>query len=312
MPAVNVYKSWESELSGERESRTALRKYTVLVDDPDTGELDAGLAPDIPRIGDSWSTADYWLQASAVKVRTISPYLYEVSVNYSTRDPSEYPASAPPAGGGPGPWGSPGIGGGPGTSYTTVWGYMSSPLEEPPEISWSFATSQEPIDTDIAGRPLTNTADEPFDQPPTRDFDDLVLSISRNEPAVDPLTMLAYQGAVNSDQFGFAAPGQARMTRISAEAHTENGATYWKVRYEIQFRADGWTKRIRNEGYREKTGTDAEGRPIYRQITDPSGTALSKPVPLDVDGKRLPAGQPPVWLYFQVYPSLPFAPLGLV
>lgn len=312
MAAVSVHKSWESELTGERESRSGLRKWTVLVDDPTTGELDAGLAPDIPRIGDPWDAADYWLQAASIKVRAISPYLYEVSVNYATRDSGDYPPTAPPVGTGPGPWGSPGIGGGPGTSYIVVFGDQPSPIDEPAEITWGFASSQEPIDADINGNPICNAADEPFDTPTTRDIDDLVLTISRNEATVNPLTMLAYQGAVNSDQFGFANAGQARLTRITAEAQTLNDFTYWRVRYEIQFRADGWRKRIRNEGFRERTGTDANGRPIYRQITDDAGNPLSKPILLDAAGRRLADGQPPVWLYFDVYPSLPFATLGLL
>lgn len=310
MAAVNVHKTWESELTGERESRSGLRKWTVLVDDPTTGELDAGLAPDIPRIGDPWDAADYWLQAASIKVRAISPYLYEVSVNYATRE--TYPPNAPPVGTGPGPWGSPGIGGGPGTSYTVVFGDQPSPIDEPAEITWGFASSQEPIDADIHGNPLRNTADEPFDPPPTREFNDLVCTFQRNEAAVNPLTMLAYQDAVNSDQFGFANAGQARITRLTAESRTVQGFTFWRVRYEIQFRADGWKKRILNEGFRERTGKDSKELPIYRQITDDAGNPLSKPVLLDAQGKRLADDKPPVWLYFDVYPVRPFAPLGLL
>jgi hypothetical protein len=210
-----------------------------------------------------------------------------------------------------------------------------SPLLQQPEVSWTFAGSNVPIDTDTEGIPVTNSAAESFDPPITKDYSDLVLRYSRNERTYDKLVAADYKDAVNSDTFLGFGPGHVLCSMFEADMMRAATLTYYKVRYEFRVRYDqvktrdangdvqtmvfGWTKRIRDEGFRERTGeTNPDGSPKYKEFTDENGQKLSQPHLLDGSGKKLSdaaIAAPPLpetcFLKFDVLKKRPFAALNI-
>jgi hypothetical protein len=59
----------------------------------------------------------------------------------------------------------------------------SNLLKNPPKYQWSIGTKSEPIDRDIDGNPITNSAGDPPDPPPQRAFPIFYLTIKRYESA---------------------------------------------------------------------------------------------------------------------------------
>lgn len=288
MAVIEVKEQGESRTVDEEEkSIRAVRIYTVLFDNTD----DPAKRPLLARNAtDGTTTVPYrhqvhpynaWLYVKNKHVETKGPFLYEVTVYYeSFTDPS----SSEPA--------------------------PISPLLQPPEVSWTFVTSNEPIDRDIYGNPITNSAKESFDPPITRDFDDLVLRVVRNELEFNALQAAAYKGAVNSDVFlGFAA-GVVRCVLYNGVKQYAASLVYWKVTYEFHIRWDGWARRIRDEGYRALNAAQ-DG---YEEIVDENGLKVSQPWPL-YNGTKLSAAQVKAgtayFLTFHIYPQKPFFILGL-
>ncbi|GAF73804.1 unnamed protein product, partial [marine sediment metagenome] len=196
------------------------------------------------------------------------------------------------------------------THFKAIVTYVSTPdpLNEDPEITWSFAVSNEPVDRDIDGKPLVNSAGESFDPPITKDANDIVLHIVRNEAGFNSIVADNYKGAVNGDMFFGFGPGRVKCININGVKTRAAALTFWQVTYEFQFRRwqgipntpnVGWIRRILDEGFREKTGVE-DGKAVYAVITDASDNKLSQPVLLDGNGKILADGADAVFLEFNL------------
>ena len=220
------------------------------------------------------------------------------------------------------------------THFKAIITYVSTPdpLNEVADITWTFANSNEPVDRDIYGRPLVNSAGESFDPPMTKDFNDLILHIETNEATFDPLLAYEFKGAVNGDMFFGFGPGRAKCIQYSGVKTRAAALTYWRVTREFQFRRQtavqgasdvGWKRRILDEGFRELK--EIEGEMKLANITDDeTGMAVSQPVPLDGTGKKLALSDTPlsdkitventgdaVFLHYDMYEQKPFSQLGL-
>ena len=253
-----------------------------------------------------WSGHPYdpWLFVKSKDVKTIGPFLYEVTCKYDCQIDAETQLPL-------------------------------SPLMEPPEISWTFSDSNEPTDTDTEGKPITNSAGESFDPPITKDYSDLILRYTRNEETFDELIAADYKDAVNSDTFlGFGA-GHVLCKMFEADQMRAADLTYYRVRYEFRIRYDevktrdgsgniqtyifGWIKRIRDEGYRETTGEEnQDGSPEIDEIEDKNSVKISQPCLLDGSGNRLSDANiknPPLpetcFLKFDIYKKRPFSALNI-
>jgi len=286
MSVVDVKEDWSARTVEEEPGRIiAVRVFTVLFDeedDPAARPLLARSAPGIPR---PWASHPYhrWMTVQAKHVETISPILYKVTVTYKAETKSKI-----------------------GRDDTPV-----SPLAMPPEENWYFATTNEPIDRDIEGNPLTNSAGESFDPPLTREFHDLVGRIIKNQVAYNPVMAYEYIGSINSDSFrGF--PPETVLCRVFTgdEVYTPY-MKYYRVTYEFQVRFDGWKRRVLDQGFREYVGTGTDGAPLYKQFTDNEGNPLTEPTLLNGNGKKLDDGASAVFLEFDVRRKLPFSKLGL-
>lgn len=291
--AVDSVKEQGERRTADQDERSvrAIRIFSVVfdgTDDPVKEPLMARYATDgtttIPYNNQVHPYND-WLFVRNKHVDTIGPHSYEVTVYYESFTDQ---------------WTDPDVSPGP-----------ISPLMQPPEVSWSFVTSNEPIDSDVDGVPITNSAKEMFDPPITRDFDDLVLRVVRNEKEFNALQAAEYKGAINSDTFlGFTA-GKVRCVLYNGVKQYAASLVYWKVTYEFHIRWDGWARRIRDEGYQALNAAEDD----YEEIVDANGMKVSQPWPLDSAGKKLTAAQKKAgtayFLTFNVYPGKLFSVLGL-
>jgi len=276
------------EAGGSDKALTATRTFSVVTDAVSDVPLDVFGAEDpvtglsIPLVGDPHPT-QYLLKAARPHIATVCPTFFNVKVNYSTR---------------------------PNVSSTQE----DDPLDEPAVYSWSDAASTEPVDEDADGNALVNAAGEPFDPPLTKDFEDPVLTITRNQASFDPDVKLDYGNSVCAEVFWGAAIGRARMTSIKGDEQAGSPA-YWTCVYVIQFRfltatdtpaSKAWYWRVLNHGFRYI----GSGSKTYAFL-DTNGQPLSQPSLLAADGSPLAASADPVWLYFRKYPSKEWAVLGL-
>lgn len=290
MAVVNVKEGWSGKNFGKsRDGRSAARFYTILLDAA-TDDLKVVLEASaggvaIPKYGQGHPTDD-WLRVDSVQSNPRGPLLYDVIVQYLRRQRG-------------------GAGGDPDAA---------TPFDEAWQIEWGWEMSTVALDQDQQDPtiPITNTADEPFDPPITRDQADLVLAITRNEPTYNVAQALAYRNVLNEDTFYGAPPLHVLCRPIEGRRVIEGtGIEYYRNTYRLVFREDTWNVNVLNQGYREKTGTDAAGRATYRQILDEDGNPLSEPVLLGITGERLLETQTPEWLSFARNKIQPFATLGL-
>lgn len=291
MAVTEVKEDWRGlEAESGTDGASVPRTFTVQFDtddDPEKRPILAITADDgttkIPKLYETHSQKP-WLFVNNHRVDPLGPFDFRVTAYYTNRyargsedkfDPTQHP------------------------------------LDQPWEVEWGFVTANEPIDRDINGEPITNSAGQSFDPPITRDVDDLVLKITRNKAAYDPIVASDYKGSVNSDTFWGFTPGLVKCTRFNARSARQADLWYWIVTYEFQMRKDGWKRRILDEGYAEKTGTDSDGKPTHKENKDDDNVNLSEPILLDGSGEKKKDTDPAVFLEFELYPSLPFSVLGL-
>lgn len=178
-----------------------------------------------------------------------------------------------------------------------------NPLARPVKISFRAQRWQRPIDRDIDGEPIINSAGDRLINVPPADDSRPVVVISRNLASFDMSTALQYADAVNSDTFLGAAPGKLKIQEMAAEQQTEGDVTFWAFTCTIEGREDGWLLKVKDAGLYETGG--AGDKP--KAITTDQGVDVAQPVFLDGDGKILARGSETVDLEFEIYRSLPFA-----
>lgn len=188
----------------------------------------------------------------------------------------------------------------------TQW--ARDPLERQPQISWEYRETQEPLNEDIEGNPIVNSAGDPFDPPLLQDFLQPILKLTRNEANFDPALAYIYRGKVNATTFFGADPGYVKVGPITPQrVFNQDIGWYWTVSYEFIFNEKTWTTRVYNVGYRH-LDPDDDTKKI--EITDRYGQKISSPWPLDEDGQPLPQGSDPVILEFETAEKIDFSVFG--
>lgn len=191
----------------------------------------------------------------------------------------------------------------------------TGPLAQPTQISFSTITSEEPIDEDINGNPITTACGEPI-AGITRPISDLGIRLQKNFATFDPASFYTFIDCVNSDTFIGFPPGVLRIANISADEQfftddNGNSIPYWSVSVEIHARKPyrttaqkSWWKRYRHEGYYIKSGTK-----IVRAVDD-NKEPVSQPVQLATNGTKLSDQTQAVWIERQVFSTVNFASMG--
>jgi len=293
MAIISVKEDWRGlGAEADTEGAVATRIFTVKFDGsnaPPQRPILAPIAAGIPALN-SIHPHQPWLHVKNKTVESIGPFDFQVTVNYSAR---------------------PTIGGRQGENLDPT----ANPLEAPWIVEWDFVTSNEPIDTDIDGLPIVNSAGASFDPPITDDFHDLLLRIQRNEAAFDPERANSYKNAINSDWFWDLAPSRVKCVQFTARTAISGTFWYWQVRYAFQIREEGWDRRVLDRGYRQYNETTEKYEHI--QIEDETGNKINVTEPWPLDGQGHAISQSNVragvaeFLYFKLNKSLPFSVLGL-
>lgn len=296
MPVINIKEDWEKRTVEETlDERTAARIFTVEFDEGDNPVIRPLLALlattptlSVPQKGNHYPGDDF-LRVVKRTVKTYQgPLVYEVTCSYLHR-----------------------------------WGERDESAEDPlikkPEISWLSAVTNEPIDRDIEGYAIMNSAGEAFDPPITREVYDLVLRYVRNERNFNPRNASEYEGAINSDSFLGLAEGMVMCTVFDGQKiYDETRGDYYQVTYEFQIRYDGWKRKIFDKGFGEYLGKNEDGSPDWKEFLDENGHKLSEPAYLDGNGRRLPGEtnlvhylENAVKLEFDLYRKKPFSALKI-
>jgi len=295
MSVVNVKKSWSrAAAAGGRVTEA----WTVLCDDPAGDDvLTAKRAAGIPRKGQAYA-GDEWLIAEEPSVRTVGPLYYEVTVQYR---PPETPGGGDGGGGG---------GGG-----------GHNPLDERPEVSWGYTSSVEPVEADVTGAALTNTAGDAFDPPLTKEALIRVYRCVRNEADADAHAESLYDDSLNAEPWHGFRPGRCRMRPILIEQRYHGELVYYPKTYEVligpltpEDTVEGsftWYWRIANRGFRSRY-LDGDGNVQHKAIRDGQGNLVSEPALLAEDGTELEYPYTPVhWILRPKYKLVSWEPLRL-
>jgi hypothetical protein len=265
------------------------RQFRVVTTAATVGDLDVIAAPGIPRRGDVYATGDSTDLGSIVKEISAeqdsdNPRVWIVRVEYG-----------PPA-------------------NEREQDQEPNPLLRPAVLSWGFAKSSRVAWRDSKGKPVVNSAGEFFDPPVECDDSRPVLTISRNERSFNPALAISYQDSVNADSFLGFRPGVVKVAGISATNQVENNFFYWAVHYEFEFRREGWTTEILDQGRNRLV--DGKLVPIYQR--DKNGQPIDNlivavPVKLNGEGGELVNSNPEIAHYvpYFFYKSLPFSALRL-
>ena len=253
-----------------------VRKFVAQAPIGSTSE-DVRAAEGIPRLGETFTTqyGDLNFEAVAYAVEVTpdreSPGIWHVTVRYSTCKRED--------------------------------GQDENPLLQPAEISGSFDSFKRPLWIDANGKPVVNSAGEPFTEPVMVDDSRPVLRIRKNFPSINPGVWMAAKDAVNDSPFlGFPA-GYLKIRNISWETRMWKGMPYVTVTVDMHAAGhEGWDPiKVLDRGFTEIIDGKRE------LIKDKNGHPVSQAQMLNGQGR---VGGP-YFLTFSAYRKINFYGLGL-
>jgi hypothetical protein len=199
-----------------------------------------------------------------------------------------------------------------------------NPLSAPPTIDWDTSLSEEEIDEDADGEPITNTAGDYVEGIKVA-IPDFILTVNRNFANWDTYAQAAYSFSTNSDTFAGWAPGTGKIEKLKATSVIGDPATrfgYWKATLQVRFRfpfrttADkAWYARYLNQGFNELVPFEENNQTKYEKIrcVDDNRQPVNRPVRLDFEGKRITIdSQVSHWNERRLYDPLPYSLLGFL
>lgn len=271
--------------------RGMTRRFHITTDDPRTAKILAESDSRIPQPGAIYSFTDEG-GLSVIDLNRIvdtldyaavdgKPTLIDLTVNYRRRRSTEP---------------------------------TDNPLLEPALISIDTFESEEPIFFDINDQPIQNKAFETFDPPLTETFVDLAISITINEQDQDlePRAKfnLQYHNKLNKTVWQGVQPRKAWL-RLRSNRETRNSIRYWRTTYTIILRAEGWDRKVINQGFKQlKLGLfNGILIPIQVDGVDHEGKPLNAPAYLDQFGQLLGPSLSPNTITFKTKEEIDFNPL---
>lgn len=195
-----------------------------------------------------------------------------------------------------------------------------NPIYQEPDVSMYWVRTKEPVEWDVTGFPIINSAGDKFDPMPEKEFDDIGLTYTRFEVARGyrrhPASMI--EGCVNADNFLGATPGTVRFTNWKSNIVRIGTAYFARVTYQFVCRQwldpitgemIGWRKRLFNCGFKERK----EGKIVPIRVNGLSQTPIA--CPLGLNGIKIPDEDVKrgvgYWLTFDVYPYQQFSVLNI-
>ncbi len=241
---------------------------------------------------DKYDTAVDVFEAVGITIADVHPldsgaYCLAVDINcteeYGKKWLCNYDYGAPPEGQNPG----------------------EDPTLQPPEFSWTGIQFERPVDFDRDGKAIVNKAGDVFQTAVMRDDSRPMLQVVRNELTFNPALAWRLRDVVNSSEFLGAPAGKVKSSYPTASRKWSNEyGFYWVVTYQFTFDSDGFSKKLLNQGLREKIEDELKNIMVQ-------GVPITEPVLLDESGKQAEPDAPPVVLDFDVYNEVDFGVFGL-
>lgn len=291
--------------------RDYTRVFEVRTDDPedDAYTAGAGTGSDIPRNGEPHPSDP---DAIMVRIRAHQSEddntLWRVECEYSSDIPPEqgrealaYDFSGDPI---ENPNSSTGGSGGGGSGSQIV--RDPDPRNRPAQISTRWEQTTEVVRKDINGVLITNSANWPYDPPPTVERSYPVITVTKNVAMDSPVLSIGYQKqymeGVNDDEPWGQEQGIFRVVGLETHSEVENGVAYGVATLSLKVKWDGWLLSLVDAGFRDLDGERIGLDPV-------TGAYPTEPVPLDGAGFELAAGETPEPIDWEVYRPMPFIPL---
>jgi hypothetical protein len=173
------------------------------------------------------------------------------------------------------------------------------PLKRLPTYDWRIGLQGFPVDTDIEGNAIVNSARQAFSNPPSEDKMTLGLVVTQNERGYNFTRAFYFHNTVNSDYWTVpgtsqtVAPGQARCLGIRPSGEFNLLQTFVPIQYEFEFQEDGFDHRIEDRGaMATSAGTlaqmiDSNGQPITEEVMlNGYGHPLDTDITVEGGGKQ--------------------------
>jgi hypothetical protein len=167
-----------------------------------------------------------------------------------------------------------------------------NPLAQPPVYEITRGSKTIPVDRDRDGKPIVNSAGDPFDPPLTVTRATRFLSVRRYEPTPFNLSQAdEYLETVNSQAWLIQGlniqPGAARCVDISPVGEYAAGAKYLLVNYAFEIDKDGFQPQVMDLGLR--SWAVIGGDTVKAELIDGTETQISNAVRLNGKGKPMEA-----------------------
>lgn len=259
------------------------RGFQVLVDDPDTTQIEVENATGLPRLRDLYPGSTY-ARCVSLKPTRLGPIFWLVEASYEGDNEFE----------------------------------LNRPI-----IKKGSVTSSEPIDRDWNGNAIVNVNNEPVDGLSRDVSDTVITITRNFATISDDTVLDYLEATNSDTWYGYSpGRAKLTSYQADQMFRNERDTTgYWKVTATIQCRrgygdttpAQAWYKRVRNEGMLEKVaGTMISPDPIFPAVVPFTQTPVTKPILLNANGYREDDPENAHFLFFQVYGSLPYNALGLL
>ena len=234
---------------------------------------------------------------------------------------------------------------------TNLLSNPTNPLSRAPIISWKWGKTQQPIDTDMLGNPILNSAGDAFKQHGTRNFSVRFLTITRCEPYYNQAAAQLYtdtvcNGAITFEGNTFGA-GQVYCISYAPTKPYQKTVTYVEVAYNYEIRTPStpnltalqkrhpFQLRILDQGLRANYVENdlyidllghlylKGGEPVTRDVLfNGAGKPIDKGIKVTLDmnnasGQTLPTGvikdvtAKAVFLIYPIYAETDFTAMGL-
>ncbi len=170
---------------------------------------------------------------------------------------------------------------------TVTYERIPDPLEARPVVRITHATSSEAIDKDRDDKAIVNSSDETLETPVEKNVSDLVIRVEYNVATFDHVLASNLKDGVNKTKWHGHAAGTCRIEVFDAEEMRAGDLFYWRTTLEVHVRADGWGKRVLDQGYRIKSGIGEDGTMTYHTLVDGKLQPMTSPSLLNGAGHQL-------------------------
>ncbi len=185
------------------------------------------------------------------------------------------------------------------------------------QISFEPVEWQKPVDVDVNGVPVLNSANMPYDPPVMRDDTRWLLKITRNEKLLSLADLASWANVVNADTFNGCPPKTWKVSppRIVGVLSPYLDLIYYRVEWALEYNPDTWQAIVLDAGYQELVLTMVGALQTYDlvNIRDKQGMLVQGPTPLNGNGAQLTrpvTSKNAVFNKFDIYKSKNFADLN--